>query len=558
MKYLGTMYKLGMMKKALFALALVLFAGQIQAQSAVLGQASRLITNEKYNEAISVLNTHLAAEPKDEKAEYLLGKAYMGLEKYGQARAAFKSGAGHGARYPMNHVGLGAVAVKNKNYDEAKERMTKALEVDRKQSIGTLLGVAEGWLGFPDKGKKNKAAMMPYLKEAELYLYKVQKLDPQNAASFVMLGELYDLQGVKELAESNYEAAISRDPKYIRGYFRLGQLYKEQEKYNEAADKFRKISELDPEFAPAYREMAEMWFLAKKYTKANENMDKYLGLMGNDLGARLRKGVFEYLGEQYDQAITTMEEVLPDTNSILLLRLIGYSYVKKENPDADKALEWLDRYFKTAKPISYIASDYENKAKALMLKGEKDAAVTEYETAMKMAEEAGEPKPEILSEIADMYKKEKNFEKQATYLERYLGTQKKYRLKESFGLGLAYFQMKNYPKSDSVFKLMTEAKPDITIGWAWRAKNNAQLDPESKEGLAKPYYEKVLEIVGEDPELIAKFQRDYLTANKYLGAYYTLVTEEFAKAIPYWEKILSIKPEDEGANNGLNYCKEKG
>ncbi|HHG85404.1 MAG TPA: tetratricopeptide repeat protein [Bacteroidetes bacterium] len=557
MKYLGTMYKSVLLKQALMALTLVLYFGQLEAQ-AIYGKAAKLIANEKYSTAVAALNTYLINEPKDEKAEYLLGKAYLGMEKYGAARAAFKSGAGHGSRYPMNHVGLGAVAVKNKNYEEAKERMTKAIEVDRKNSIATLLGIAEGWLGYPDKGRKSKKAMMPYLKEAELYLYKVQKLDPQNAASFVMLGELYDLQGVKELAESNYEAAIARDPKYIRGYFRLGQLYKEQEKYNEAADKFRKIIELDAEYAPAFREMSEMWFLAKKYTKANEMMDQYLQLMGNDLGARLRKGVFEYLGEQYDKAIVTMEEVLPDTNSILLLRLIGYSYVKKETPDPDKSIEWLNRYFKTAQPISYIASDYENMAKALELKGDKEGAVVQYEKAMKMSEEAGEPKPEILSNIADMYKADKNYEKQAEYLERFLHTQKSYRLKQSFGLGLAYFQLKNYTRSDSVFQVMTEAKPDITIGWAWRAKNNSQLDPGSKEGLAKPYYEKVLEIVGEDPELIAKFKRDYITANKYLGAYYTLVTEEYAKAIPHWEKILTLKPEDEGATNGLNYCKDKG
>ena len=111
--------------------------------------------------------------------------------------------------------------------------------------------------------------------------------------------------------------------------------------------------------------------------------------------------------------------------------------------------------------------------------------------------------------------------------------------------------------SPITFEKMTEKRPELHIGYAWRAKCLSQLDPDSKEGKAKPYYEKVLEIIGDDEEKIAKYQRDFITAHKYLGAYYTLVSEEFDKGIPHWEKILELKPEDEGSKNGLDYCKQK-
>ncbi|MEM1000372.1 MAG: tetratricopeptide repeat protein [Bacteroidota bacterium] len=552
------MHNAAKIKQVLFALAIVLFTGQVFAQTAVHSEASRLITNEKYSDAITKLKAYLAEEPKDEKAEYLLGMAYMGLEKYSEAGAAFRSGAGHGTRYPMNHVGMGAVAVKNKDLTAAKKHMAKAVEVDRKSSSSTLLAIAQAYLGYPNTTQKNVKDMVPYLDEAQLYFQKVQLKEPDNAATYVGLGRIYDLQRIEESAEYQYGEAINRDPSYVYGYFRLGQLYKKQKKYNDAADKFRKCIEIDANFAPAYREMAEMWNLAGKPDKADENMTQYLKLMGDDLGAKMRSGTFKYLGERYDEAIAIMEPLLQDTNSLLLLRLLGYSYVKKENPDPDKALEYLDDYFSKAKEISYIASDYENRALAYELKGMMDEAIKEYETGMEMAEKQGEPNYEPLLNIANTYKANKDFAKQSEFLERYLSYQKRYRLKENFDLGLAHYRTENYEKSDSVFKVMTEQKPDVTIGWAWRAKSNAQMDPESKEGKALPYYEKVLEIIGEDAEKVAKYERDYLSANKYIAAYYTLVTEEFGKAIPHWEKILELKPEDESATNGLNYCKEKG
>lgn len=551
------MHKAATIKKALFALAFVLFAGQSFAQTAVYSEARRDITNEKFSKAVSDLQTHLAAEPKDEKAEYLLGLAYLGLEDYSKAKAAFRSGAGHGSRYPMNHVGLAATSVKDKDLEATKRHVTKAMEVDRKGEVETLLGIAKAYVGYPDKGPKHKAAMMPFLKEGELYLYKVQKVDPNNAESFVLLGQLYDLQGVKELAESNYERAISLAPDYIFGYFRLGQLYKEQEKYNEAADKFRKCIELDATFSPAYREMAEMWYLAGKYQKADEYMEKYLELMNNDLSARLRSGTFKYLGGQYDEAIKILEEVAKDTTSLALYRILGYAYVKKETPNPDKALEWLGKYFSGVSEISLIPSDFENRGKAYQLKGEMDKAIAEYEKAIELGEKQETPNYDIWLELADQYKAEKDYVKQAEYLERFLAKQADYKLKESFDLGLALYRTESYEKADSVFKIMSEEKPDITIGWAWRAKSNAQMDPDSKEGKAKPYYEKVLEVVGDDAEMIAKFEKDYVTANKYLASYYTLVTEEYGKAIPYWEKILEMDPADEGAKNGLDYCKER-
>lgn len=545
------------MKAAYLAFASVLFFGQALAQTPEMNEARRLIDNEQYTQAIAKLNTALAANPKDERADYLMGKCYFLLEKYSDASTWFTKGMGHSGRYPMNFVGMGAVEVKRDQLDAAKAKLTEAATLNKDNDPVVFLGIAEAYMGYNGKNRKRQN---DYLKEAELYLYKVQKLNPNDARAFVLLGVLYGLQGVEELEQSSYEGAIQRDPKLKEAYQRLGQLYKKQKKYNEAAEMFTKAIEIDATYAPPFREMAEMWFLAKKYDRAEENMAKYLNIMGNDKAARMRACIFQYAGEQYDQAIGCMENMLKDTSAYVLNRLIGYSHVKKATPDADKALAALDTYFKVAPAAAIIPSDYEMKARAEKLKGLIPEAIADFEKAIALAaaDSTIDDRNDLLIEIGDIYKEQKEHAKRAIVLERFLQAEggKTYNLKESFNLGLSYYSAQNFAKADSVFKIMTETKPELHVGWVWRGKSNVQMDPDSKQGLAKPYLEKAKEIISAKEENKVKQKDDYLFCLKYLAAYHTLVANDCPTALPLWNEILQIKPDDEQAANGLKFCQK--
>lgn len=45
--------------------------------------------------------------------------------------------------------------------------------------------------------------------------------------------------------------------------------------------------------------------------------------------------------------------------------------------------------------------------------------------------------------------------------------------------------------ADSTFHAIAEAAPDSYLGNFWRARANSALDPETTQGLAKPFYEEV-------------------------------------------------------------------
>jgi tetratricopeptide (TPR) repeat protein len=555
MKTMIQMKRANALKKVVAVFAIVLYCGQLAAQTPELNEARRLIENEQFAQAISKLNQYLVVNPKDERADYLMGRAYFQMEKYSEAGTWFNKGMGHSSRYPMNFVGSGAVEVKQDNLDGAKGKLTEAATLNKDNDPVVTLAIAEAYMGYAGRDRKR---LNEYLALAEVPLYKVQKLDPNNARSFVLMGILYGLQGVEELEQSAYENAIQRDAKLKEAYLRLGQLYKKQKKYSEGAEMFQKAIDLDAGYAPPIREMAEMWFMAKKYDKAKEFMDKYLALMGNDKSAKMRGCIFQSAGEQYDEAITCMESMLKDTSSFLLVRLLGYSYVKKASPDAEKSLSYFDQYFKGAPANFIIPSDYEVRAKAYALKGMTAEAVADYEKALQLADQdpSGDKRNDIYLLIADMYKEKKDYVNRAVYIEKFLANEKGYNLKENFNLGNTYYLAQNFQKADSVFKVMTEQKPDIHVGYIWRGKACVQLDPDSKQGLAKPHLEKAKEMIGVDEEKKAKHKDDYLFCLKYLAAYHTLVMNDCPTALPLWNEILSLKPEDEQGLNGLKFCKQ--
>lgn len=551
MKKFGNMNTRGILTKGLLVALVVLLGGRLESMAQYSG-IDKMIQNERYDEAMAELTKLQANDPKNEALDYRIGRIHFLKGDYGSANAAYTAGVGHGRTYPNNYIGQGAVAVKNKDFSTAQAKLTRALEVDKKKQTSTMLAMSDAWLGWEGGVQEGNE----YYKSAEALLLKVTSKDPNSAPGYTKLGELYDKKGIEELAQTYFEKAIGLDASYVNGHFRLGQLKKKQEKYTEAGKHFKKALELDSDFAPALKEMAEMWFSAKQYDIATDYYNQYLEKMGDDKVARMRLGMFQYLGEQYDKAIGTLENVKADIDDIRIYRLLAYAYAKKENADADKSLSYFDTYFSKVKDKDIIPLDYQNKGKALGLKGEDSLAVLQYEKGIELAAEQGKPTPEIYMDIANMYKGKKNYAKQAEYIQKYMGTQDKFMLRETFALGRAYYMEKNYEMADTTFAMMVENKPDLYLGHLWLARALSAQDPQSAQGLAKPSYDKVLELLGKDEDTKAKYIKDYLEASRYMGAYHTLVTKDYETAIPFWELLLEKDPEDQGAQEGLKFCKQ--
>jgi tetratricopeptide (TPR) repeat protein len=114
-------------------------------------------------------------------------------------------------------------------------------------------------------------------------------------------------------------------------------------------------------------------------------------------------------------------------------------------------------------------------------------------------------------------------------------------------------------KVDSVFSLFSDIAPDNYLGYFWRARVNSLIDEETTLGLAKPYYEKVVEITLPTAE---KNIRELTESYRYLGYYYyvqaenkaianknnaKVAKEEYLQSRDYFSRVLDLDPKNEVA-----------
>ena len=110
---------------------------------------------------------------------------------------------------------------------------------------------------------------------------------------------------------------------------------------------------------------------------------------------------------------------------------------------------------------------------------------------------------------------------------------------EELAVKNAYFM-----EADSLFTLVAERAPEDYRGFLWRARANAGLDPETEQGLAKPYYEQAMVLLEKDTSSKSALVECY----KYLGYYnylkeYAGNVKGFPETRKYWNKVLEVSPE---------------
>ena len=105
-----------------------------------------------------------------------------------------------------------------------------------------------------------------------------------------------------------------------------------------------------------------------------------------------------------------------------------------------------------------------------------------------------------------------------------------------------------FKKADEVFAKMIEEFPNYkNYGNYMRAQVNANLDPDSKKGLALPYYEELANSLESKAERAASETQMLKQAYFYLMVYQFNIKKDKASAKEYAAKLLQIDPENEAA-----------
>ena len=167
---------------------------------------------------------------------------------------------------------------------------------------------------------------------------------------------------------------------------------------------------------------------------------------------------------------------------------------------------------------------------------------------------------DINTTIAQSYMKSKKYSKAIdAYNKKLAGDKNNLQLQDWYDFGRAYYYeggakqrekkdaeaLQLFIQADTCFSILAQKSPDYAIAYFWRGKANVQQDLKNEKWLAKPYYEKGLELVKAQNALAAN-KSNVIEACEYLG-FYAVSTKDYAKAKEYFGIIRDLDPNNKKA-----------
>ena len=494
-------------------------------------KALRLIDIDQSTKALESLNTLVKSNPADASLLYYLGYAQIKKGKLDEALASFDKGIQLNDKEPLNYVGKGYVKVLQNNPVETKQFFDKALLMTKSKNAAVLNGVGEAYIG-------NKQ----YLNEGLQLLLKSKSVNSKNAETFILLGDAYLQQNNGGLSVSSYENAAALDSKNAKPNFKIGQVYSRSKNVEAAIEAYDKAIKADPEYALAYKELGEIYYFKKDGVKAVEAQEAYLKLTENPEPGKLQLAFYLFMAKNYVKANEIFKQIilLPNTPAV------AYRFYAKslsEVGDLEESRKVFDQYFVKAKPEEILASDYADFGDALIKMKQDSLAINAYQNSL--AIDSMQTKIRQLH-AETLYRKKRYAEAVASF-EKLLVLRAKPLAQDSYAIGRAYYYNGQMVEADSAFTRLSKMQPTMSVGPLWVARVKANQDPESTQGLAKPYFEKVVEIASVNPE---KNKADLIESYRYLG-YYSYLKKDNAKSKEYWQKVLTLAPKDPQATEAL-------
>lgn len=442
-----------------------------------------------------------------------------------------------------NYLYSGDKVNANVNFDKAisflPSKKNKNSEIPKDRQAVVYAKIAEGYVIVGSDTNK-----------AFSYLQIANGLDPKNTEIYILTGEAYmTYYNDGTNAIKNYNQAQELDPKSPLAKMKIGNIYVRGRNLNAAIPIFEEAVLIDPNFAPVYRELGELYYKAGKYDNAKTNYEKFLALSNKNISAKARYASFLYLTQDYEGAIKEINEIiLIDSSSNILNRLIAYSYY--ETNKYDSALTYIEKFFKKTKRDKIISLDNYYYGK-ILVKLEKDSiAIEKFKLAFKLDSNNFD----LLTDIATAYTKLKDYQGAANAYQKKVDLDKASDI-DCYYLGKNYYMLQQWEKADTSYAIFIARQPESMNGLIMRARTKTNLDTTSQNGLAIPYYEKVIEKALTDS---VKYKKELIESYDYLGGYNVLVAKDYKKAKLYYNKILALDPSNEKAKSILNTKELKG
>lgn len=427
--------------------------------------------------------------------------------------------------------------------------------------------------------------------DVDKQLKPIVNANKKNPAMLTAIGQAFlDANDVVN-AEKYATMAMTRDKKYAKAYILLGDIAVKNDDGGKAAEWYQQAKYFDPKDPEGYFKYANI-LRGRSPQEAVANLEE-LRTHRPDFPVDALAGRIYYNSNRLDDAIAYYSKV--DKTKLEDVDITNFAMASWMHQDRDKSLE-LAKYGLTRdarkaawnRLAFYNLTDMERTDEALeyadALFNRSDSAkisgfdYTYYGTALKnakqysraiemfhKAEEANKDNKDQLSmthkNLSDAYIAMDDFENGTKYYDMYLKAKDKPSAYDIAGLASIYQKMgadltgqdqiDAFMKADAVYGQLGEAYPEqIDYANFMRARLAGAMDPDSEKGLAKPFYQAIVDHLANSATRDSGDNQRLIEAYRYLGSYYYLNNDE-ATSIANFKKILEIAPDDEAAKTAL-------
>ncbi|HYF33539.1 MAG TPA: tetratricopeptide repeat protein [Chitinophagaceae bacterium] len=506
------------------------------AMAQTLEDGKKFMYYDRWQSAARTFEELIRREPIDMEPRYWMVQLLLKQDKTAEARQALQAAQQQVVtkEHPLLKVANGAVLLHENQATEAAQQFEDALKDTRERDPEVLLAIVRAHLDA-------KQTNYPYLLEL---LEKAQKRDKNNPEVYDLEGDVHRRMGDGGKAVQAYSAALQKNSGYAKSLYNIGKIYLTQQNAEMFLKYFTEAVQKDPAYTPALYELYYYYYF-RDVNLAKDYLDRYIANRDASVENEYMLTDLLYVSSKHQEALNKAKQLLQQEGAAAparLYKLVAYSY--EALGDSTNALAYIDQYFQRAHDTSLVAKDFELRA-ALLQKfaGREAEAITVLQKAIDMDTVAAN-KVEYMGDLATLYKKQGDRSKEAFWLGKLYETKADPSNLDLYYWGLAHYSAQEYKQADSVFGLYTEKYPDHIHGFYWRAKSNALIDTSMEQGLAVPYYQKVIEIAAAEPD---KNKSLLIQAYGYAGAYEANVRKDFEAALVHFNKILELDPQNADA-----------
>lgn len=508
---------------------------------------------------------------------FYLGKIYFLQHDADSARYCFGKLSGSDPKNLLSQVGQAISETLNGNVADALNMLDKAQrQALSAKDITSLLEIAQARYQAGDS--------LNWQQTLEL----ASTIDRKDPRPFITAGNIYSAWGelinksaYYGLASGRYRQALYLQPQNTEALTRLSAIDIKILNYDDAEAMLTLALKTDPLYLPALKNMGELLYMLGRYKEAGDYYSRYIKLAEYNDKDLARFVNILFFDKEYTLALEYINKVLrTNPANPVMLRLKGYSaYELNRNEEGIDAMAKLFDLRSGSDSGKLIASDYEYYGKLLGRQGHDSLAVQNLLKAFEM----DRTNTALMEETARLYEKMKQYPEAIQCYEKLVEA------KKTDVSSLIYFNMgkdmlllaevlKQTPdslqrsawlmKADTAFGMVVTLSPASYLGYQWRARARAGLDPETMQGFAKTDYEKTLEIL-ESKNEPKKYASDLIEAYRYLGYYYYLQYEAGSKAgdmqareqargksLEFWQKVIELDPENAIARQAIGALKK--